>query len=311
MDKGSTRTMRLFLNYRHEDTGFAGRLSDSLEAVFGHGSVSRYVNDPDLTSASDRSAAQQIRAIDAVLVMIGPRWLDAQSGQRKLDRSDDFVRLQIEAALAENKTVIAVLVNGATMPDSAALPAAIEALAHCEAFSLNDATWSADVDRLVTRLRPTLPVPISAAAPRLPEESSGWLVTAALVGAVLLLGAFLLTSRFWLDETPPVVGVWAAEVQYGDGRAYDERFEFRLTGRELSGSASYRGGRRAIEGGTFANDQLSFVVRTRERRGLEQLELRHSYMGVVANSRIAFTLQTSGDTIERAPVEFEARPISN
>ena len=63
----------IFLSYRREDSaGFAGRLADRLEAEFGAGSVFRDVDDirpgEDFQSAIDN----QLQAVDAVLVMIGP-----------------------------------------------------------------------------------------------------------------------------------------------------------------------------------------------------------------------------------------------
>lgn len=300
--------MRVFLSYRHEDSvGFAGRLSDALQARFGQGSVTRYVNGPEPGDVSPDSARQQLANVDTLLVMIGPHWLDGGTG-----RDDDFVHVQIEAALATGKRVIALLVDGARMPAADELPASIAGFADCETFTLDDASWSADVARLEDRLGAArLPVPAPRSAPFVREGAPAWMVTGGLLAALLLLGAFLLTSRFWLDEVPPVVGTWTAKVVYEDDRDYAERFEFRLTGRALSGSASYRGMRRAIEDGELDGDALRFVVRTRERRGNEQIELRHAYFGVLDDERIRFRLETSGETGPRAPIEFEARRLAD
>lgn len=300
--------MRVFLSYRHEDSvGFAGRLSDALQARFGQGSVTRYVNGPEPGDVSLDSARQQLANVDTLLVMIGPHWLDGGT-----DHDDDFVRVQIEAALAARKLVIAVLVDGARMPAAHELPASIAGFAECETFPLDDASWAADVARLENRLgasRPPVTTPGKASLVR--EGSPAWMLTGTLLAALLLLGAFLLTTPFWRDEVPPVVGTWTAEVVYEDDRDYAERFEFRLTGRALSGSASYRGMRRAIEEGQLDGDELSFVVRTRERRGNEQIELRHAYLGVLDDDRIRFRLETSGDAGRRAPIEFEARRLAD
>jgi hypothetical protein len=54
--------------------------------------------------------------------MIGPQWLTvceregARQGQRRLDDPDDFVRIEVESALARGIPVIPVLVDGAKMP---------------------------------------------------------------------------------------------------------------------------------------------------------------------------------------------------
>lgn len=300
--------MRVFLSYRHEDSvGFAGRLSDALQARFGQGSVTRYLNGPEPGDVSLDGARQQLANVDTLLVMIGPRWLDGGT-----DHDDDFVCVQIEAALADRKRVIAVLVDGARMPAAHELPASIAEFADCETSTLDDASWVADVARLEERLgAPRLPVTTPGAASLMREGSAAWMLTGGLLAALLLLGAFLLTTRFWLDEVPPVVGTWTAEVVYEGDRDYTERFEFRLTGRALSGSASYRGMRRAIDEGQLDGDQLRFVVRTRERRGNEQIELRHAYLGVLDDGRIHFRLETLDETGRRAPIEFEARRLAD
>ena len=105
----------IFLSYRREDSaGFAGRLADRLEAEFAAGSVFRDVDDirpgEDFQSAID----SQLQAVDAVLVMIGPRWLEARAKYgRRLDDAADLVRVEVATALASGKPVIPVLVSGA------------------------------------------------------------------------------------------------------------------------------------------------------------------------------------------------------
>ena len=61
-----------------------------------------------------------------LLAVIGPHWLAAgQDGQRRLDDPADFVRLEIEAALARGVRVIPVLVDGAQLPRPEQLPASL------------------------------------------------------------------------------------------------------------------------------------------------------------------------------------------
>ena len=69
---------------------------------------------------------EQIAAHDVVLVMIGPQW--AQIMQERATRADDFVRIEIESALAQGKLVIPVRVMGAALPDFNTLPASIQDL---------------------------------------------------------------------------------------------------------------------------------------------------------------------------------------
>jgi len=145
----------IFISYRRDDSaGFAGRLADALEASLGAGSVFRDVDDiapgDDFVAAIERALASSA----ALLVVIGRHWLDATdtAGRRRLDQSQDFVRLEIELALQRGMRVIPVLVDRAAMPSEGDLPEAIAALARRQAVELDDSRWSADVERLVRSL---------------------------------------------------------------------------------------------------------------------------------------------------------------
>jgi predicted ATPase len=95
--------------------------------------------------------ARAIDDSDAVMVVIGPGWLDAigPDGRRRLDDSGDFVRIEIEASLRSDTRVVPVLVGGARMPSEDELPAPIAALARRNAVELLDRRWREDVDALV------------------------------------------------------------------------------------------------------------------------------------------------------------------
>ena len=100
---------RIFLSYRRDDSaGFAGRLADALEAEFGVGSVFRDVDDIQPGEDFAQAIQFQLRESGAVLVMIGPFWLN---GRRRLDDPGDFVRQEIETALESKKPLIPLLVG--------------------------------------------------------------------------------------------------------------------------------------------------------------------------------------------------------
>jgi hypothetical protein len=95
-----------------------------------------------------------IRAVgscDVLLALIGNEWLtitDAH-GRRRLDNSDDFVRLEIEAALSRGVRVIPVLVNEARMPRAEELPDSLAALVRRQALELSPARFDFDTSRLL------------------------------------------------------------------------------------------------------------------------------------------------------------------
>ena len=61
---------------------------------------------------------------DVLIAVIGPNWATAAdgSGRRRLDKPDDFVRLEVGGALRRDIRVIPVLVGGAKMPDAHEFP---------------------------------------------------------------------------------------------------------------------------------------------------------------------------------------------
>ena len=93
-----------------------------------------------------------------LLALIGEQWLtitDAQ-GRRRLDDSNDFVRLEIEAALARNVRIIPILVDGARMPTTEELPDSLARLARRQALELSPSRFDFDTGRLLRVLETTL-----------------------------------------------------------------------------------------------------------------------------------------------------------
>lgn len=309
---------RLFLSYRRDDSaGFAGRLADGLEAAFGAGSVFRDVD--DIRPGEDFQAAihNHLASVDAVLVMIGPRWLDAKtSAGRRLDEPGDFVRMEIGAALASGKPVIPVLVGGAAMPAEADLPAELAGLARRQAVTLSDSGWRANLDHLVTSLRDLSPDKVRAGGGAAPRNR--WILPILAGLAILaLLGLFAVPHLF--PEKPEqdttirapvdITGRWTAKVKYDWGDEHNEMFEFKYLGGTLHGTASYLTGRLTIEQAKLEGEWLRFVTRSQELLGSDQpwKEVTHRYTGQVTPEGIRFTLESGGGYTIHPPVEFIAK----
>ena len=93
----------------------------------------------------------------AALVIIGPSWLvDHATGQRRLEKPEDYVLLEVTEALKKGGLVIPVLVGGATMPGRDDLPEQLKPLATLEALEISDQRWDYDTGRLVDRLAEVL-----------------------------------------------------------------------------------------------------------------------------------------------------------
>ena len=94
---------------------------------------------------------RKVGACDIAIVAIGPNWLRAtdSSGKRRLDDEEDFVRMEIVAALRRKIRVIPVLVGGAQMPQKQDLPKALAPLSRRNAIEVSERRFHADVNRLI------------------------------------------------------------------------------------------------------------------------------------------------------------------
>ena len=148
--------MRVFISYRREDSsGQAGRLYDALSKQLGPENVFMDVDTIDIGVEFKEAIESAVGSCDVLFAMIGPRWLTVvdSSGERRLEREDDFVRLEIETALMRNIRVVPALVGGALMPEPEDLPESLAPLARRNALEMADGPrWGYDVSRLVNLL---------------------------------------------------------------------------------------------------------------------------------------------------------------
>jgi len=168
----------IFICYRREDSvGHTGRLFDRLVQHYGRERV--FMDLDAIAPGEDFIDAIQRRvwACDVELVVIGPGWTRAAdtTGRRRLEDPDDFVRLEVLAALSREVRVIPVLVGGATMPVAADVPETLRPLVRRQAFELSDRSFHDSVSRLIaaldtppagTRKAPAPPVGTPMSSPR-------------------------------------------------------------------------------------------------------------------------------------------------
>jgi hypothetical protein len=148
----------IFIGYRRDDTAdVAGRIYDALAARFGEERVFKDVD--NIPVGAD--FAEYIKGIlprcRVALILIGRDWLNSAdaSGRRRLDDEHDWVRLEVETALAAGDIqVVPVLVNGAEVPDAEALPPGMRALVRRNAAVIRrDPDFRDDIERLANALR--------------------------------------------------------------------------------------------------------------------------------------------------------------
>ena len=92
---------------------------------------------------------------EVLLAVIGPRWADArdEAGNLRLEDPNDFVRVEIGAALHRDIPVIPILLDGARLPHPRKLPKDLAELPLRNALDVRHVSFHADMDRLIRALR--------------------------------------------------------------------------------------------------------------------------------------------------------------
>jgi hypothetical protein len=159
VESAAGSTGRIFISYRREETAYpAGWLFDRLEEKCGAGQIFKDVDSIELGDDFVEVITRAVGSCDVLLALIGDRWLTVtdKQGRRRLNDPNDFVRLEIEAALKRKVRIIPILVEGASMPHADELPAAIAGLARRQALELSPSRFEYDTSRLLKVLDKTL-----------------------------------------------------------------------------------------------------------------------------------------------------------
>jgi formylglycine-generating enzyme required for sulfatase activity len=187
---------KIFINYRRDDSiGTAGRLHDRLVQAFGRKNLFMDVDHIPAGVDFVDHLNTQVSACDVFLAVIGPQWLDAKddSGRRRLQNPDDFVAVEIAAALARDILVIPVMIDGAAMPKASDLPAPLTPLLRRNAVEVRNAQFGRDAEALVEKIR--------AAIKGVRVAPRWWPAAAASVVVLLLAG--------WIGLHQMGVPIWA------------------------------------------------------------------------------------------------------
>jgi len=236
---------RIFVSYRRDDSAYAtGWLTDRLAERYGAEQVFTDVDSIEIGDDFVRKITDAVASCDVLLAVIGQRWLTVNDdeGRRRLDDSQDYVRIEIEAALRRNVLVIPILVDGATMPRVTDLPGqptvpgaepdpkSLAALPRREALSLNPNQFDWAVDRLLGKLDKVLPrdggpsqrenkrhkgntgVPVTASpSAAMFDKRLRWTVVGLLVAAIammLLIAPLVLPAVTSARSGQPQVMAW-------------------------------------------------------------------------------------------------------
>lgn len=156
------RKRNIFISYRRDQAaGIAGRLSDHLSRHFGEDQV--FMDVTAILPGSDFSLKimSAVSKCGVMLVLIGPNWLRTASitRRKRIDKSDDWVRMEIETALQQGIWIVPVLIDGADMPRPGDLPQSLLPLTRRQAFKLSNSGFRDEVERLIQAVEQGYEVP--------------------------------------------------------------------------------------------------------------------------------------------------------
>ena len=150
---------KVFLSYRREDSGgYAGRIQDQLVQALGSDILFMDVDAIPLGANFVRVLHDEVAKCEVLLAVIGRNWLDARDehGNHRLENPNDFVRVEIGAALQRDIPVVPILVDGARIPDARQLPKELEELSLRNGIEVRLASFHEDVSRLIHGLKTQL-----------------------------------------------------------------------------------------------------------------------------------------------------------
>src|SRR5262245_60257926 len=151
-----------------------GRLYDRLEKEFGRDLLFMDIDTIPLGADFHQVLSEEVAKCEVLLAVIGGQWLSLvkEDGSRRLDDPNDFVRIEIAAALARGIPVIPILLDGTRIPKAAELPDNIRGLASRQGLEVRAATFRSDAARLIRGLK-ALP---SERRPSIAARMAKWLL---------------------------------------------------------------------------------------------------------------------------------------
>ncbi|HXO69566.1 MAG TPA: TIR domain-containing protein [Bradyrhizobium sp.] len=185
---------KIFISYRREDApGDARSICDRLAHKFGQANVFMDVDKVRPGQRFDRELEKALSQCDALIAVIGPRWMKLLSGHARSGERD-FVHDEIAAALKRDITVIPTLVGRKghmpSLPHEDNLPEDIRALVLHQRQDIAHESFGRDSDELVEAIKFV----------RRGGRHAGPWRTMAISGAIALVLAMGLLG-YWLDMT--------------------------------------------------------------------------------------------------------------
>jgi len=128
----------IVISYRRADTGMiVGRIFEQLEKHFGKDSV--FMDIENIPGGMDfrEHITTILQRCDILVALIGPNWNKADdNGQPRIQNPGDWVRIEIETALAKRIPIIPILIDRTPPPKPEELPESLRPLAYIQAMEV-------------------------------------------------------------------------------------------------------------------------------------------------------------------------------
>jgi hypothetical protein len=208
---------KIFISYRRVDAEFpAGALGRDLRRLFGDERVFRDKEDVGGGVSWRKEVLREIDRDCALLVLIGREWANAKDahGKRRLDNSDDPLRLEIADGLRDGATILPILLENAEMPSEEELPPELRPLAEYNALKLRDGDWQYDLDNIRRTLQKAGFKPVNSLPPATRREpqsiTPGTAPQKATIGEIIPYALIALAS-FLCGIGVLLLMLWKAE----------------------------------------------------------------------------------------------------
>jgi TIR domain len=142
----------IFISYRRgNESSFAGRLYDNLRLHYGADQVFIDVDNIEFGVDFTKVIDQKLAQCRVLLVIVGKDWTSVagSDGRPRLEDPNDFVRIEVQAALSRDDVrVIPIFVNGAKAPSASELPATLASLTRRNGLTISHEAFHSDFNRL-------------------------------------------------------------------------------------------------------------------------------------------------------------------
>lgn len=176
-------------------------IDQKLCRTFGPDNVFRSSRSIPASAAFEPALLQAVAECSVFLVVIGPNWLTLEKdGIRRIDAPADWVRTEIELALAHRKPIIPILVGDVRMPEEPDLPPTIDSLAGRQYIRLHHRCAPYDLMHIADAVRGTLNPAGGATLPKPPESVLLTSLPVVQRSADVHLGAASINGRHYGDS---------------------------------------------------------------------------------------------------------------